>query len=208
MSMAHALMQATFPRKLMMPLQLGLAVHLHDQFASKYLMDFLYSMGFSKSYKEVRRCEKNAALIFNDHDLKINETQKMYFMADNVDHNPAHLDGRNTVHWMGMTLAISPVCPGNPRIIPRVEVSKDQIVSLTSNMVHTFNTEGIKTLGGLAYKELKVEMNNDNHNHLDLLWKCKQLILPNSTLWAGLMQAAFGESETLCTTSVIYLPND
>ena len=52
-------------------------------------------MGFSKSYKEVRRYEKNVALIFNDH-------------------NPANLDGRNTVHWMGMTLAISPVCPGNP----------------------------------------------------------------------------------------------
>ena len=127
-------------------------------------------------------------------------------MADNVDHNPANLVGRNTVHWMGMTLAISPVCPGNPRIIPRLEVPKDQVVSLTSSMVHTFNTEEIKTLGGLTYRELKVEMNNDNHNHLDLLWKCKQLILPNSPLWAGLMQAAFGESETLCTTSVIYLP--
>ena len=42
------------------------------------------------------RYEKNAALIFNDHDLKINETQKMYFMADNIDHNPANLVGRNT----------------------------------------------------------------------------------------------------------------
>ena len=125
----------------------------------------------------MRRYEKNAALIFNDHHLKINETQKMYFMTDNVDHNPANLDGRNTVHWMGMTLAISPVCPGNPRIIPRLEVSKDQIVNLTSNLDHTFNTEGVKTLGGLTYRELKVEMNNDNHNHLDLLWrKCKQLI--------------------------------
>ena len=40
MSIAHALMQAAFPRKLMMPLQLGLAVHLHDQFASRYLIDF------------------------------------------------------------------------------------------------------------------------------------------------------------------------
>ena len=169
MSIAHALMQAAFPPKLTMLLQLGLAVRLYDKFASRYLMDFLYSMGFSKSYKIVRRYKKNAALIFNDHDLKINETQKMYFMADNVDHNPANLDGMNTVHWMGMTLAISPVGPGNPRIIPRLEVSKGQVMNLTSNMVHTFNTEGIKTLGGLAYRELKVDVNNDNHNHLDLL---------------------------------------
>ena len=45
-SIAHALMQASFPRKLMMPLQLGLPVHLHDQFPSRYLIDFLYSMRF------------------------------------------------------------------------------------------------------------------------------------------------------------------
>ena len=46
MSIAHALMQAAFPRKLMMPLQLGLAV------ASSYLIDFLYSMGFQRVIKK------------------------------------------------------------------------------------------------------------------------------------------------------------
>ena len=40
-----------------MPSQLGLAVHLHDHFASKYLIDTLHQLGFCKSYKEVRRYE-------------------------------------------------------------------------------------------------------------------------------------------------------
>ena len=51
-------------------------------------------MGFTRSYSEVRKFEMNAALMFNDHDLKIENTQK----ADNVDHDPANLDGKNTVH--------------------------------------------------------------------------------------------------------------
>ena len=88
-----------------------------------------------------------------------------------------------------MTLAISPVCPGNPRIIPQPQTWFIRLIQ--------------KGLRHLTFRELKVEMNNDNHNHLDLLWECKQLILPNSPLWAGLMDAAFGESETLCKTSVV-----
>ena len=40
-SIAQCIMQSAFPRKLMMPLQLCLAVHLHDYFASRYLNDLL-----------------------------------------------------------------------------------------------------------------------------------------------------------------------
>ena len=43
--------QATFPWTLKMPLQIELVVHLHDHFASKYLVDTLYQLGFCKSYK-------------------------------------------------------------------------------------------------------------------------------------------------------------
>ena len=116
-------MQAAFPRKLMMPLQLGLAVHLHDYFASRYLIDTLHSLGFTRSSSEVRKFEMNAALMFNNHDLKIENTQKICFMADNVDHDPANLDGKNTFHWMGMTLAVAPLIPGKQRVIPRSDVS-------------------------------------------------------------------------------------
>ena len=54
-------MKATFPSTLIMALQIGLAVHLHDHFASKYLIDTLYQLGFSKSNKEVQRYERSAA---------------------------------------------------------------------------------------------------------------------------------------------------
>ena len=43
--------QATFSWTLKMPLQIELVVHLHDHFASKYLVHTLYQLGFCKSYK-------------------------------------------------------------------------------------------------------------------------------------------------------------
>ena len=51
-------MQATFLRMLIMPLQIGHAVHLNHHFASRYLIDTLYQLGFCKSYKEVQNFEK------------------------------------------------------------------------------------------------------------------------------------------------------
>ena len=142
-SIPQPIMLSAFPRKLIIPMQSGLAVHLHDHFASKYLIDIFHSMGFTKSYAEVRKYEMNAALIFDDHDLKIENTQNICFMADNVDHNPCNLYGRNTVHWMGMSLAVAPVLSDNQRVIPRSEVSNDQITGLTSDMVQSFNAEGV-----------------------------------------------------------------
>jgi len=72
-------------------------------------------------------------------------------MADNIDHNQENVDGRNTMHWMGMALAITPACPETHQLIHRLEVS-------------------------LTYKERTIESGNNKHGYLDLLWKCKQLI--------------------------------
>ena len=90
-----------------------------------------------------------------------------------------------------MTLAVAPMIPGKQHVIPSSEVSNEQVANLTSNMVQTFNAE---------------EVNNDKHNTLDTLWKCKQLISPNSPLWGGFMQAVFGKAEDLHSTSITFLP--
>ena len=48
-SLGQALMQTARPRSLMMPLQIGLGVELHRQFASKFLIDTLSKLGFCNS---------------------------------------------------------------------------------------------------------------------------------------------------------------
>ena len=61
-SSGQALLQAARPRSLMMPLQIGLGLELHHQFASKFLIDTLSKLGFCKSYSEVRIFEKYATV--------------------------------------------------------------------------------------------------------------------------------------------------
>ena len=51
-AIGHSIMQVTFPRTLIMPLQKGLVVHLHDHFASKYLKGTLYQLGFCMEIKQ------------------------------------------------------------------------------------------------------------------------------------------------------------
>ena len=55
-------------------------------------------------------------------------------MADNVDDDPANLDGRDTIHYMGMTVAVSPSIQANHRLIPRNDVQNDQLKALSSNL--------------------------------------------------------------------------
>jgi len=60
-AIGQSIMQATSPRVLIAPLQLGLGVQLHHQFASKHLIETLSNLGYCSSYKEVQRFEQSAA---------------------------------------------------------------------------------------------------------------------------------------------------
>jgi hypothetical protein len=61
-SIGQAIVQATRPQSLIVPLQIGLAVQMHHTFGSRFLIDSLNSCGFSSSYSEVKKYELNAAI--------------------------------------------------------------------------------------------------------------------------------------------------
>lgn len=61
-SIGQVIMQAASPRLLIAPLPIGLAVQMHHCFESQFLVDTLYSLGYSSSYKEVRTFEFSAAV--------------------------------------------------------------------------------------------------------------------------------------------------
>ncbi|CAG2229848.1 unnamed protein product [Mytilus edulis] len=56
-------MQASRPRALITPLQLGLGVQVHHNFASRFLVSTLNSLGFCSSYYEVQKFESSAAAV-------------------------------------------------------------------------------------------------------------------------------------------------
>ncbi len=61
-SVGHAVVQASRPRSIMCPLQLGIALQLHHHYKSRFLLDTLYKHGMCSSYQEIKRYERSAAL--------------------------------------------------------------------------------------------------------------------------------------------------
>ena len=53
-SIGQAIVQATRPRSLIVPLQIVLAVQMHHTFGSRFLIDSLNSCGFSSFYSELK----------------------------------------------------------------------------------------------------------------------------------------------------------
>ena len=105
-SIGQAMMQAARPRVLTAPLQIGLAVQLHHNFASWFLIDSLYRFGFCSSYSEVQSHNMNAA-VQQGTDIPGYQGEFVQYAADNVDHDVRTLDGHHTFHGMGMIATVT-----------------------------------------------------------------------------------------------------
>ncbi|KAJ8358218.1 hypothetical protein AAFF_G00022320 [Aldrovandia affinis] len=115
-SIGQAIMQATRPKVILAPLQIGLGVQLHHHFASRFLIDTLHQLGFCCSYEEVHRFVNNAVMSHGT-DIPGFSGGFVQYAADNVDHNIRTLDGNNTFHGMGMIAAITPATKSSNPIL-------------------------------------------------------------------------------------------
>ena len=121
-SIGQSIIQAVRPRAVVAPLQIGLAAQLHHLYRSRFLVDTLFAMGFSSSYSEVQRFQKNAAELVAPDILGEGSFGMVLFAADNVDHNILTLDGKDTFHGMGMIAAVTPG-RHTSHVVPRKRVS-------------------------------------------------------------------------------------
>ena len=101
---------------------------MHHHFRSKYLIESLHALGFSSSYKEVLKFERNAAMACDtllEGCLDVDSSVK--FSADNVDYNTCTLNGLNTFHGMGMLATINKgkFCTTE---VPRKKVSDKELL--------------------------------------------------------------------------------
>ena len=107
-SIGQAVIQASRPRVLITPLQIGLGVQMHHHFSSKFLVDTLYRLGFCSSYTEIKKFEVSAAASQGTDIPGNNPGQFTQYIADNVDHNIRTLDGHNTIHGMDIIACATP----------------------------------------------------------------------------------------------------
>ncbi|CAC5413385.1 unnamed protein product [Mytilus coruscus] len=178
-------MQATRPRVIMAPLQVGLGIQLHHHFASKYLIDVLHTLGFCSSYGEILKFESSAAVSQETYLPNDVDDHTIMFSADNVDHNLQTLDGNDTFHGMGIIATVTPgITFKEP--VPRIDTTPEQIIKsgkieikfhkLPAEM-HPFNL-----------KELRRMNNNDRKKTLETLLKISWPLHSPRVGWSGFMQ--------------------
>jgi len=184
-SIGQAIVQATRPRVLLAPLQVGLGVQLYHHFASRFLIDSLHHHGFCCSYEEVHQFERNAAQSHGT-DIPNLTTEFVQYAADNVDHNIRTLDGHGTFHGMGMIAAVTPgTRSGRP--IPRAKVTSRD-VTMVGRVQIRYHKEESHGMTAVTYQKLvNLKAQNCSEN-LDVLWKTSILFGSPRPAWSGMMQ--------------------
>ena len=206
-SIGQAIMQAARLRILICPLQLGLAVQMHYCFDSMFLIDTLYSLGFSLSYNEVLTFEMSAA-------VSENRTGCYQYMADNMDHNTATLDGLKTFHGMGIICAVTPAVSSKLVVKRRTDIKVEEITEKVKIDIKYYREE-CKGLLKVKFEELKTTLIHDLTLvlELDLLWQACWLLRPHRPSCYGVMhmihQGSFpGQSSVLFMPMIDMNPSD
>ena len=188
-SIRLAIMQQVRSKALIVPLQLGLGIQMHQHFASRLLIDWLNKHGFCVSYSEVLKYEHCAAVHQGTKIPGVSEsssaepTHFSHHVLDNAGHNSRTLDVCNTFHVMGIMCSVTPAVSSS--FIPRLEdLSTEDLIKLT---------EIEQQISPSARKPLKlklIELNKpvNAFDRLSSTWAATWLLDPRQPLWSGYIQ--------------------
>lgn len=204
-SIGQCIMQSVRPRKILAPLQLGLGVQMHHHYRSKFLLETLHKLGYTSSYEEVLRFERNAAVISSTNLPQTEEETSVMFIADNIDHNLCTLDGRNTIHAMGMIAAVTPGKYGSFKL-PRKKVTDAEILEIGCPQLHHYKYKPEQS--PMIFCEIPHIANTVTS--VDILWQISFMLKPDRPNWSGIMHILHDRDDNLCIntckSTVKYLP--
>lgn len=204
-AIGQAIMQAARPRVLITPLQIGLGIQMHHQFASRFLLDTLSNLGFCSSYQEVKMFESSAAISRGTGIPGFVQGHFVQYVADNVDHNIRTIDGHNTFHGMGIIAGVTPGTTG-PKPVPRVVVTQEDVAKVGHINIHVWRSmEEAAGLSSLTYEKPENTTNADPASNLELLCKVSRALKPKQPGWSGLMQLIHKGNHP-GKSSVVFMP--
>ncbi|XP_028513605.1 uncharacterized protein LOC114574641 [Exaiptasia diaphana] len=203
-SIGQSIMQEVRPRALMAPLQIGLAVQLHHNYASRFLIDTLHSLGFCSSYNEVQTFSQNAS-VDQATDIPSFSREFVQYSADNSDHNIRTLDGKGTFHGMGMVASVTPGTSHSHPVPRRNSIDPAEISA--AGHVQMFPPTEPRGPFTLLYKNTVIREVPDPCLNITLLWKMSMLFDCDArSNWSGMMQAAIVGEKHPKKSSVFFLP--
>ena len=106
LNIGQCIAQASRPRSIICPVLFGLGVQVEKSFASKWLVNHLYRLGYSISYDEVLRF-KHSVIDSSESPIP-SDGSFCQWVADNVDHNQVTLTGKGTFHGMSFLSVLHP----------------------------------------------------------------------------------------------------
>ncbi|CAG2249414.1 unnamed protein product [Mytilus edulis] len=201
-------MQATRPRLVIEPLQLGLAIQMHHMFGSRFLVDTLSNMGFCSSYSEVQKFETSAVISKQENTSNhYDESHCLQYVADNVDHNLCTVDGNNTFHGMGIISCITPGIEKAPIHIPRLDVTTEEILACGQINMYYYNADKHKGFASLKFPELQSLKGRvfNNSWQIDALRHVTRQLKSPIPEWSGTMQM-FQKGSSTGVSDVTFLP--
>ena len=178
-SFGQALVSATHPRSCVPPILFGLGVDVDHVFGSRWLIDQLLKLGFCVSMDEVTRYKQS--VIENDnYDIEDSELVESFtqWSADNVDHNVRTLDGKGSLHGMGIifstTSKFGPSYRTRNSPIKRNKLKKvEDVIKKQGIPIKNYSPSSTTRLSNLIFEErCALDIMQDIYApiQLDLLW--------------------------------------
>ena len=195
------MLKAARPRSVIPPLLFGLGVEMDHVFGSKWLINELSRLGFSISYDEVTRYKQSVVKNETIEDLQPEcfPCSTTHWVADNVGHKIATLDGRGTFHGMGIisvsTPTTSTVTRRHEQLVRRENLVKSKALVLIKGVpISQYILPQKPALSSLKMKPiqaLQFPYTLPSSINLDLIWYAGGLFcstLGSRPNWSGFMQ--------------------
>lgn len=110
-------------------------------------------------------------------------------MADNVDHNIDTIDGNTTFHGKGIMSCATPGKQKSPKVIPRVEVTIEELISIGHINVFHYKSDQPGNSFTLMRSQKLQELRKRNKTwKVDILIKMLWPLKSPMPGWSGLMQ--------------------
>ena len=187
----------------------GLGTELDKVFGSKWLLTELNKLGFSITSNETTRYKQSVVCNENINDYLNNVMNGSFSQcsADNVDHNIASIDGKGSLHAMGIIVSSSSSIPKiNLSELPPVVRQKlklaNEVIEGKAIPIVPYNPPGELGLSLINLKPIT-----------DLVWHAKRFVTNSCPSWSGYMSnitsGTYPGKATISMLPIINLnPND
>ena len=124
------------------------------------------------------RYERSAAVVQGTDIPEYTQDHCIQYIADNVDHNLATIDGTETFHGMGIVAVVTPQTQVSRLAIPKANVTAAEIAAVDRINIEYFKLP--PNLPPLIYQPIVHMAAEDSASQLDLLWKTSESLLLHS----------------------------